>query len=60
MMAQVREIPLSQAAQRLSLSWPRAWRLMLEGKITGRKIDGHWQVREADVERLVLQRQESA
>ncbi len=52
------EIPLAQAAQRLSLSWPRAWRLVLEGRISGRKIDGRWQVSSADVERLAQQRRE--
>lgn len=49
------EIPLAEAAQRLAVSWSKAWRLMLEGVITGRKVNGRWHVQVEDVDRLVEQ-----
>ncbi|MHC4089801.1 MAG: hypothetical protein ACYSVY_05910 [Planctomycetota bacterium] len=46
------EVPLSIAAQRLGLSWERAWRLVLQGRIRGRKVSGRWMVSWPDTERL--------
>ncbi len=37
-------IPLSDAAQRLSMSWERAWRALLNGDLKGEKRDGRWYV----------------
>jgi hypothetical protein len=36
------EVPLTEAAQKLGISWQRAWRLVLTGRLTGRKIGGRW------------------
>jgi hypothetical protein len=47
-----REVPLSIAAQRLAVSWERAWRLVLQGRIRGRKVNGRWLVSWPDTERL--------
>lgn len=44
------EIALSDAAQRLGLSWERAWRLLLSGALTGRKDGGRWLVSVSSVE----------
>ena len=45
-------VPLAEAAQRLSVSWERAWRLMLGSTLSGEKRGGRWWVRRADVERV--------
>ena len=48
------ETTLSDAAQRLGISWARAWRLVLTGELEGRKRQGRWYVSErtlANVER---------
>lgn len=51
-------IPLVEAAQRLSLSWSRTWRLMLSGELHGQKRGGtRWYVRVEDVDRLLRERQ---
>lgn len=39
-MAEQFEISLSDAAQRLGMSWGRAWRLVLTGKLRGTKREG--------------------
>lgn len=49
-------IPLSDAAQRLSMSWERAWRALLAGRLKGKKRNGRWQVSTASVERLAAER----
>lgn len=46
------EITLSDAAQRLGMSWGRAWRLVLTGKLLGTKREGRWVVSERSVTRL--------
>lgn len=43
-------IPLSQACQRLGMSWSRVWNLVLSGTISGEKVDGRWMVSADDVE----------
>ncbi len=37
-------IPLPDAAKRLSISWERAWRALLKGHLEGEKRDGRWHV----------------
>ncbi len=37
-------IPLPDAAKRLSISWERAWRALLKGHLEGEKRDGRWYV----------------
>ena len=39
-----RTISLAEAAKRLSVSWERAWRAVLNGDLEGDKRDGHWYV----------------
>jgi hypothetical protein len=46
------EISLTDAAQRLGISWGRAWRLILTGKIAGVKREGRWFVNELSVEEM--------
>jgi hypothetical protein len=46
-------IPLALAAQRLGVSWTRAWRLVLTGQLEGSKIGGRWVVSAASIERAV-------
>jgi hypothetical protein len=43
------EISLTDAAQRLGISWGRAWRLILTGKLAGEKREGRWFVNELSV-----------
>lgn len=43
-------VPLSEAAHRLGLSWPAAWRLVLIGRLSGGKANGRWFVRVASIE----------
>lgn len=43
-------MPLTLAAQRLSQSWERTWRMVLSGRIAGEKRGGRWLVSAADVE----------
>jgi hypothetical protein len=43
------EISLTDAAQRLGISWGRAWRLLLTGKLAGVKREGRWFVDEVSV-----------
>lgn len=45
-------IPLAEAAQRLGVSWGRAWRLLLTGELAGEKRSGRWWVRLSDVDRV--------
>jgi hypothetical protein len=44
------EIPLSEAARRLGISWHQAWRLLLVGALKGRKEGGRWVVEDSSVE----------
>ncbi len=46
------DIPLSEAALRLGLSWERAWRLVLTGALVGQKHHGKWTVSQASVDRF--------
>ena len=45
------EIPLADAAMRLGVSWSAAWRLLLTGKLQGRKEGGRWIVDADSLER---------
>jgi hypothetical protein len=44
-----RVIPLTEAAQRIGISWERAWRLLLQGVLRGEKRSGRWFVSENTV-----------
>ena len=48
------EIPLTCAAQRLGISWHRAWRLVLTGTLEGRKVRGRWVVGRNSVARCLF------
>lgn len=50
-------IPLSDAAQRLSISWERAWRALLNGRLEGEKQNGRWQVSTVSVRRFQRERE---
>lgn len=46
-------VPLTQAAKTLRMSWPRAWRLVLEGHLQAEQAaNGRWYVDSADLARL--------
>jgi hypothetical protein len=49
--AQIRHIPLTEAAQRLHMTYSRAWQAMLRGDLEGRKEEGRWVVSEDSVDR---------
>ncbi len=53
-------IPLTDGAQRLSMSWERAWRALLAGRLEGEKRCGRWYVSTVSVERLVAERERVA
>ena len=55
-MMQDEQIPLTEAAHRLSMSWGRAWRALLNGHLDGEKRDGHWYVSADSVNRHSLRR----
>lgn len=46
------EVPLADAALRLGVSWDRAWRFLLVGRLEGRKVGRRWLVSAESVERL--------
>jgi Helix-turn-helix domain len=48
-------MPLADAAQRLGVSWGRAWRLALTGVLEARKVGRLWTVSRSSVERLLQQ-----
>lgn len=48
-------VPLSLAAQRLGVSWASAWRLVLTGRLTGRKVRGRWMLTESSLSRVSAQ-----
>ncbi len=48
---EIHELPLPVAALRLGISWERAWRRLLEGRLQGRKVKGRWLVTAESVER---------
>jgi hypothetical protein len=50
------EIGLTEAALRLGVSYVQAQRLMLTGKLGGRKAGARYFVRRADVEQLARER----
>ena len=50
-------IPLTDGAQRLSMSWDRAWRAMLNGRLEGKKLRGHWFVTVTSVESWAAERE---
>lgn len=45
-------ISLSEAAKELGVSWAVAWRLLLQGKLLGRKVGQNWRVDERSVRHL--------
>lgn len=45
------KIPLTDAAKRLSISWERAWRALLNGHLEGEKRNGRWYVTPCSVRR---------
>lgn len=50
-MSELVTIPLAEAAQMLGLSWDRAWRLVLQGRLRGEKKGGtRWVVTAESVE----------
>ena len=53
-------IPLPDAAQRLGISWERAWRKVLAGELEGQKVAGRWVVTERSVEKVRAERDQSA
>ena len=44
-------IPLTDAAKELSISWERAWRALLNGQLEGEKTNGRWHVTLCSVRR---------
>lgn len=53
------EMPLSDAAFQLGITWSQAWKLVLTRKLSGRKREGRWYVDGTDLERLVSEREGS-
>ena len=54
-MSEQDSIPLAEAAQALGVSWERAWRLLLQGQLTGSKKANRWRVTAESVEALKLE-----
>ena len=50
------EMSLPDACLHLRVSWHKGWRLLLIGRLEGRKVAGHWLVTRASVERFVRER----
>lgn len=48
----VHEIPLSEAAQRLRLTWAAAYSRLLTGQLRGRKVGSRWLVELGSVQAL--------
>jgi hypothetical protein len=48
----VKTIPLVEVAQTLGMSWERAWRLLLSGRLSGVKEGGRWLVTVDSVEAM--------
>lgn len=51
-MAEKKMIPLADAAKRLGISWERAWRLVLNGKLEGRRSGRSWMVSTKSIRKL--------
>ena len=50
------EVPLAAAAQRMGMTWHRAWARVLSGALRGRQDEsGRWFVSAEDVDRLADQ-----
>jgi hypothetical protein len=47
---------LIEAAQKLEISWERAWRLVLQGKLRGEKRAGRWVVGRGSVMTFLARR----
>ncbi len=45
------DISLADAAKKLSISWERAWRALLNGHLEGEKRNGRWYVTPCSVRR---------
>ena len=43
-------MPLAEAAKELGISWHRAWRLVLTGRLDAHKNGGRWLVKIASIE----------
>ena len=50
-MSAIAHVELTIAAQRLAISWERARRAVLTGKLVGKKRDGLWFVSAASVDK---------
>ena len=46
-----KNIPLTDAAKRLRISWERAWRALLDGRLEEEKRNGRWYVTPCSVRR---------
>lgn len=55
-----RVISLAEAAQKLRISWGRAWRLVLQGSLRGEKRAGRWVVTESSVALFLARRAKHA
>ena len=49
-------LSLPEACQRLALSWPQVWRLVLTGGLPARKVGNRWVVERRDVDQLARER----
>ena len=47
------ELPLVEAAMKLGLSYGQAWRMLLTGRLDGRKVRGRWVVSGASLEQVL-------
>ena len=47
------ELPLVEAAMKLSLSYGQAWRMLLTGRLDGRKVRGRWVVSSESLEQAL-------
>ena len=51
------EIPLADAVFRAKLSWHQGYRLLLSGKLRGRRIGTRWFVEAASLDQFVRERE---
>jgi molybdenum-dependent DNA-binding transcriptional regulator ModE len=58
-MSPVRHIPLTEAAQRLHMTYTRAWNAVLRGELEGRKEEGRWVVAEDSLKRFLTRQRET-
>jgi hypothetical protein len=58
-MAEPNEMSLPAACRALGKSWPQVWRLLLQGVLEGRLVNGRWRIRRSSVERVRRLRQQT-